>query len=171
MPSASKTRSRSSASGAPYCVAYFRRSAVVRAFFVEMRTFRIYKTAQWMADEVNDLIKPDFVQFAGDNVQHARDSEFVLFKEVGEHVLEVRLTDANKAEGVDRITFLCDRSGRCNLFPSVEPIVRGTKFCRTQQKVARITAAGRSRPRETARTSSRSPSPTDRISCSSRADT
>ncbi len=31
-----------------------------------------YKTALWMADEVNELIRPDFVQFAGDNVQYAK---------------------------------------------------------------------------------------------------
>ena len=47
----------------------------------------------------------------------------------GEHHLEVRLTDANQAEGNDRITFLCDRSGRYNPFPTVEPVVRETKFC------------------------------------------
>jgi 3',5'-cyclic-AMP phosphodiesterase len=41
-----------------------------------------YKTALWMADEVNSLIKPDFVQFAGDNVQHAREHEWELFKNV-----------------------------------------------------------------------------------------
>lgn len=41
-----------------------------------------YKTALWMADEINDLIKPDFVQFAGDNVQHAREGEWELFKNV-----------------------------------------------------------------------------------------
>lgn len=41
-----------------------------------------YKTALWMADEVNDLVQPDFVQFAGDNVQHARDNEWELFKNV-----------------------------------------------------------------------------------------
>jgi hypothetical protein len=35
-----------------------------------------------MADEVNDLVKPDFVQFPGDNVQHARDNEWELFKNV-----------------------------------------------------------------------------------------
>lgn len=40
------------------------------------------QTAQWMADEVNDLIQPDFVQFAGDNVQHARENEWDLFKNV-----------------------------------------------------------------------------------------
>ncbi|PZR72412.1 MAG: hypothetical protein DLM52_12965 [Chthoniobacterales bacterium] len=39
-----------------------------------------YQTALWMADEVNELIRPDFVQFAGDNVQHARDSEWKLFQ-------------------------------------------------------------------------------------------
>ena len=39
-----------------------------------------HKTALWMADEVNELIRPDFVQFAGDNVQHARDNEWALFK-------------------------------------------------------------------------------------------
>jgi 3',5'-cyclic-AMP phosphodiesterase len=41
-----------------------------------------YKTALWMADQVNDLIRPDFVQFAGDNVQHARENEWALFKNV-----------------------------------------------------------------------------------------
>jgi predicted phosphodiesterase len=41
-----------------------------------------YKTALWMAEEVNDLIRPDFVQFAGDNVQHARENEWALFKEL-----------------------------------------------------------------------------------------
>lgn len=41
-----------------------------------------YRTAMWMADEINELIKPDFVQFPGDNVQHARDGEWALFKSV-----------------------------------------------------------------------------------------
>ena len=41
-----------------------------------------HSVALWMADEVSSLIKPDFVQFAGDNVQHARDEEFRLFDEV-----------------------------------------------------------------------------------------
>lgn len=40
------------------------------------------QVAQWMADEVNELIQPDFVQFAGDNVQHARENEWLLFKNV-----------------------------------------------------------------------------------------
>jgi calcineurin-like phosphoesterase family protein len=47
----------------------------------------------------------------------------------GEHTLEVRLTDANNAIGSDKLTFLCDRSGRYNPFPMVEPVVRETKFC------------------------------------------
>jgi len=41
-----------------------------------------YKTALWLADEVNELIRPDFVQFAGDNVQYARDNEWKLFHDV-----------------------------------------------------------------------------------------
>ena len=41
-----------------------------------------YQTALWMADQVNDFIRPDFVQFAGDNVQHARAGEWALFKNV-----------------------------------------------------------------------------------------
>jgi Icc protein len=41
-----------------------------------------YKTALWMAGEVNDLVQPDFVQFAGDNVQHARNGEWALFRDV-----------------------------------------------------------------------------------------
>jgi hypothetical protein len=47
----------------------------------------------------------------------------------GEHTLEVRLTDANKVEGTDRITFACDLTGRYNPYPMVEPIVKETKFC------------------------------------------
>ncbi len=38
--------------------------------------------AHHVADEINALVKPDFVQFAGDNVQHARDGEFAMFREV-----------------------------------------------------------------------------------------
>lgn len=41
-----------------------------------------YKTALWMADDVNELIRPDFVQFAGDNVQHAKPNEWALLKNV-----------------------------------------------------------------------------------------
>jgi 3',5'-cyclic-AMP phosphodiesterase len=41
-----------------------------------------FRIAKWMAAEVSTLIRPDFVQFAGDNVQHAQDSEFALFAEV-----------------------------------------------------------------------------------------
>jgi Icc protein len=38
-----------------------------------------YRVAQWMVDEVNDLIRPDFVQFIGDNVQDGTDEQFRLF--------------------------------------------------------------------------------------------
>jgi hypothetical protein len=41
-----------------------------------------YKTALWMAAEVNELVRPDFVQFAGDNVQHAKENEWALLKNV-----------------------------------------------------------------------------------------
>ncbi|MGI8889735.1 MAG: metallophosphoesterase family protein [Chthoniobacterales bacterium] len=41
-----------------------------------------YKVALWMADDVNELIRPDFVQFAGDNVQHAKQNEWALLKSV-----------------------------------------------------------------------------------------
>ena len=47
----------------------------------------------------------------------------------GEHTLEVRLTDEQQKIGTDRLTFLCDRSGRFNPYPQVEPVVRETKFC------------------------------------------
>ena len=30
-----------------------------------------HRTALWMVGEVNDLVRPDFVQFIGDNVQIA----------------------------------------------------------------------------------------------------
>ena len=38
--------------------------------------------ARQVVDEVNRLIRPDFVQFIGDNVQHARECEFQLFREL-----------------------------------------------------------------------------------------
>ena len=41
-----------------------------------------YQAALWMVEEVNELVRPDFVQFAGDNVQHARENEWSLFKNV-----------------------------------------------------------------------------------------
>ncbi len=41
-----------------------------------------YRVAMWMADEVSAWVRPDFVQFPGDNVQHATAEQFRLFKEV-----------------------------------------------------------------------------------------
>lgn len=52
-----------------------------------------HRTAEWAIDEINALIRPDFVQFIGDNVQHATDDQFRLFGalrsrlEVPSHVL------------------------------------------------------------------------------------
>jgi 3',5'-cyclic-AMP phosphodiesterase len=41
-----------------------------------------HQTALWMVEQANGLVRPDFVQFIGDNVQHARDDEFALFADV-----------------------------------------------------------------------------------------
>lgn len=41
-----------------------------------------HRTALWMVDEVNDLIRPDFVQFIGDNAQNAQEEEFQLFRDI-----------------------------------------------------------------------------------------
>jgi Icc protein len=38
--------------------------------------------ALWMVDEMNDYVRPDFVQFIGDNVQNAAEDEFALFNDV-----------------------------------------------------------------------------------------
>jgi predicted phosphodiesterase len=46
-----------------------------------------HRVAQWMIQEVNDVIEPDFVQFIGDNVQDATDDQFALF-----NALRARLT-------------------------------------------------------------------------------
>ncbi len=63
--------------------------------------------ARWMVDQVNDLVRPDFVQFIGDNVQDAQEDQFRLFAElaarlrvpwyavVGDH-------DVRRDEGVGR---------------------------------------------------------------------
>jgi Icc protein len=41
-----------------------------------------HQAAHQVVDEIGSLLRPDFVQFAGDNVQHARDVEWTLFKEL-----------------------------------------------------------------------------------------
>jgi len=41
-----------------------------------------HRTAMHVIDEINRLVKPDFVQFMGDNVQHATDKQFELFKDL-----------------------------------------------------------------------------------------
>ncbi|HEV8060016.1 MAG TPA: metallophosphoesterase [Gemmataceae bacterium] len=41
-----------------------------------------HQTALWMVNEVNTLIRPDFVQFIGDNAQHAAEDEFLLFRDL-----------------------------------------------------------------------------------------
>ena len=38
--------------------------------------------AQHVVEELNGLVRPDFVQFPGDNVQHARDVEWKMFREL-----------------------------------------------------------------------------------------
>ena len=40
------------------------------------------EVAGWVVDEVNQLIRPDFVQFIGDNVQDATDDQFRLFEAI-----------------------------------------------------------------------------------------
>jgi hypothetical protein len=40
------------------------------------------RAAEWMVGEVNDLIRPDFVQFIGDNVQDASEAQFCLFDDL-----------------------------------------------------------------------------------------
>lgn len=41
-----------------------------------------HRAALWMTDEINDWVLPDFVQFIGDNVQHAGEDEFRLFQDL-----------------------------------------------------------------------------------------
>lgn len=41
-----------------------------------------HRVALWMIDEVNRLIRPDFVQFIGDNVQDGTPEQFRLFREL-----------------------------------------------------------------------------------------
>jgi len=41
-----------------------------------------YQTAIWAVEEANAFIKPDFVQFIGDNVQDATEDQFRLFDEL-----------------------------------------------------------------------------------------
>jgi hypothetical protein len=40
------------------------------------------RAALWMIDEVNNLIRPDFVQFIGDNAQDASEAQFRLFDDL-----------------------------------------------------------------------------------------
>jgi predicted phosphodiesterase len=38
-----------------------------------------YRVAEWAVEQINTLVRPDFVQFAGDNAQHATAEQFELF--------------------------------------------------------------------------------------------
>jgi Icc protein len=67
-----------------------------------------HQTALWMVDEVNQLIRPDFVQFIGDNAQNAQEEEFQLFREVRERLLvpsHVLVGDHDVHEDPDAETF------------------------------------------------------------------
>jgi Icc protein len=46
-----------------------------------------HRVALWMADEVNALIRPDFVQFAGDNSQDATEEQFLIFRDICSRLL------------------------------------------------------------------------------------
>jgi Icc protein len=41
-----------------------------------------HKAAEHVVAEIDAVLRPDFVQFAGDNVQHARDVEWTMFQEL-----------------------------------------------------------------------------------------
>jgi len=41
-----------------------------------------HRVARWAVGEINDLIRPDFAVFIGDNVQDATDAQFRLFNEL-----------------------------------------------------------------------------------------
>ena len=41
-----------------------------------------HRAALWMVEDVNRIIRPDFVQFIGDNAQNAREQEFQIFREI-----------------------------------------------------------------------------------------
>lgn len=41
-----------------------------------------HQTALWMVEQANNFIRPDFVQFIGDNVQNGAEEEFRLFNEL-----------------------------------------------------------------------------------------
>jgi Icc protein len=43
-----------------------------------------HQIAKWVVDQANNLIKPDFVQFIGDNVQDATLNQFALFRQLTE---------------------------------------------------------------------------------------
>jgi hypothetical protein len=40
------------------------------------------RVARWVTDEINNLIRPAFVQFIGDNVQDATEDQFQLFNQI-----------------------------------------------------------------------------------------
>lgn len=45
-----------------------------------------YQIAKWVVGQANNLIRPDFVQFVGDNVQDATLSQFALFRQLTERL-------------------------------------------------------------------------------------
>lgn len=41
-----------------------------------------HRIAHWVIDQVNDVVRPDFVQFAGDNAQEATEEQFALVRDL-----------------------------------------------------------------------------------------
>ena len=78
-------------------------------------------TALWVMDEVNRLIRPDFVQFIGDNAQNAREEEFRLLLDlrarltVPSHVLAGDHDVHNDPQGVQFRRFVGQTYGSSSL--------------------------------------------------------
>lgn len=87
-----------------------------------------HQTALWMVEQANQLIRPDFVQFIGDNVQHARDDEFALFDDVRR-----RLTVPHHVLAGDHDVYDDPQAAgfrRCVGDPLGQHVVRGVCFLR-----------------------------------------
>ena len=55
-----------------------------------------HRVALWMIGEVNDLIRPEFVQFIGDKVQDATSAQFRLFDDLRARLMEALMAKLPK---------------------------------------------------------------------------
>jgi Icc protein len=96
-----------------------------------------HEVAHWVVNQVNDLIRPDFVQFVGDNVQDAEPDQFDLFLSLAARLREpwFTLVGDHDAQGDSSAARFRAHVGS----PTGSLVLRGFRFIRLNTQEAQRT--------------------------------